>query len=78
MKVVKTLKRDWRSPRNFGALAAGGLSITLEGMSGEEDARVPVPCAHGGFVHTLCMLDCAENLARGYADPRPCVACRSA
>ena len=29
-------------------------------------------------MHTRCMLDSAENLARGYEDPRPCVACRSA
>ena len=30
------------------------------------------------FVHTRCMLDRAENLAREHADPRPCVVCRSA
>ena len=29
-------------------------------------------------MHTRCMLDRAENLAKGYADLRPCVACRSA
>ena len=46
--------------------------------SDEDDARVPVPCAHGGFVHTRCMLERAENLARGHTDPRPCVARRSA
>ena len=49
------------------------------GESGEDDARVPVPCAHGRFImHTRCMLNHAENLARGHADSRPCVACRSA
>lgn len=29
-------------------------------------------------MHTHCMLDYAEHLARGHADLRPCVACRSA
>ena len=53
----------------------------LDGSVGESEdnyVRVPVPCAHGGFVHARCILDRAEHLARGHANPRPCVACRSA
>ena len=44
----------------------------------ENHVQVPIPCAHDGLVHGRCMLDHAEHLARGHADPRPCVACRSA
>ena len=36
-----------------------------------------VPCPHGEQVHARCMLDRAERLASGDADPQPCVACRS-
>jgi len=53
----------------------------LDGSVGESEdnyVRVPVPCAHGGFVHARCMLDRAEHLSRGHTDPRPRVACRSA
>ena len=31
MKVMKTWDWDWRSPRNFGARIAVGLSVTLLG-----------------------------------------------
>ena len=41
MKVVKTLKGDWRSPRNFGARTAGGLSITLVGSRGKTTLEYP-------------------------------------
>ena len=41
------------------------------------DLRVPVPCPHGGFVHSSCMLERADHLARGHIDPRSCVACLS-
>ena len=39
---------------------------------------VPIPYTHGGFVHTRCMLDRADRIARGHANPRACVACQSA
>ena len=35
------------------------------------------PCPHGEQVHARCMLDRAERLASGHADPQQCVACRS-
>ena len=56
-----------------------GLPLDYSGgESDENDPRVPVPCAHGGCVHSRCMLDSAEHPARGHVDPRPCFACRSA
>ena len=36
-----------------------------------------IPCPHAEQVRDRCMLDRAERLARGHADPQPCVACRS-
>ena len=36
-----------------------------------------IPCPHGEQVHARCMVDRAERLASGHADPQPCVACRS-
>ena len=62
---------------NSGARVAVGLSILCE-ESEENDARVPVPCAHGGIVHASYMTDRAEYLARGHAALRPCVVHRSA
>ena len=41
MKVVKTLKGDWRSPRIFGASIALGLSITLVGSRGKTALEYP-------------------------------------
>ena len=41
MKGVKTLKGDWRSPRNFGARTAVGLSITLVGSRGKTTLEYP-------------------------------------
>ena len=41
MKVVKSLKGDWRSPRNFGARTAVGLSITLVGSRGKTTLEYP-------------------------------------
>ena len=35
------------------------------------------PCPHGEQVHARCMLDRAERLANGHAEPQPCVACHS-
>ena len=35
-----------------------------------------IPCPHGEQVHARCMLDRAERLASGHADPQPCFACR--
>ena len=49
-----------------------------DGQSGDSHVRVPIPCTHGGLVHVRCMLDRADSIARGYADPRPCVVCQSA
>lgn len=46
--------------------------------SEDNHEQVPRPCAHGGLLHACCMLDRAEHLARGYADPRRCIASRSA
>ena len=37
-----------------------------------------IPCPHGEQEHARCMLDRAERLASGHADPKPCVACRLA
>ena len=48
------------------------------GGPGATHVRVPIPCAHGGFVHALCMLDRADRIAGGHTDPRPGVACHSA
>ena len=39
---------------------------------------MPIPCAHGGVLHARCMLDRGDRIARGYADPRPCVVFQSA
>ena len=39
--------------------------------------RVLVPCPYGGLVHVRCMLERADHIARGHADPRSCIACRS-
>ena len=36
-----------------------------------------ISCPHGEQVHASCMLDRAERLASGHADPQPCVTCRS-
>ena len=36
-----------------------------------------ISCPHGEQVHARCMLDRAERLASGHADPQPFVACRS-
>ena len=41
MKAVKTLKGDWRRPRNFGARTAVGLSITLVGSRGKTTLEYP-------------------------------------
>ena len=55
-----------------------GLALAeLTAGSGNIHMRVPVPCPHGGFVHSSCMLERADRLARGHIDPRSCVACRS-
>ena len=70
-------ERGLEESEEFWCTYCGWPLDNARGESGEDDARVPVPCAHGGFVHTRCMLDRPENLARGHADPRPCVACRS-
>ena len=51
--------------------------VDSDGQSGDSHVRVPIPCTHGGFVHARCMLDRAERIARGYADPRPCIVCQS-
>lgn len=40
--------------------------------------RVLIPCAHEGIVHAKCMLDWADRITRGHADPRPCVVCQLA
>ena len=72
------VERGLEESEEFWFTYCGWSLDNSSGESGEDDARVPVPCAHGGFVRTRCMLGRAENLARGYADPRPCVACRSA
>ena len=48
------------------------------GESGDNHVRVPIPCAQGGSVHARCTLDRVDHIARGQADPRPCVACHSA
>ena len=48
-----------------------------KGGAGDNHMRVPIPCPHGGYVHVCCMLERAEHLARGHADPRFCVAYRS-
>ena len=48
------------------------------GVSEDNHVQVPLPCAHGGLVHARWMLDCVEHLARGRADPKPCVAPHSA
>ena len=56
-----------------------GRALDDSGDESEDNhVQVPIPCAHGGFVHARCMLHRAEHLARGHANPRPCVACRSA
>ena len=56
-----------------------GWPLDNSGGESEEDvARVPVPCANGGFVHERCMLGRAEHLARGHANPTPFVMSRSA
>ena len=52
--------------------------VDSDGQSGDSHVRVPIPCTHGGFVHARCMLARADRIARGYADPRPCVVCQSA
>ena len=36
-----------------------------------------IPCCHGEQVHVSCMLQGADRLASGHADPQPCVTCRS-
>ncbi|CAN0588523.1 unnamed protein product, partial [Laminaria digitata] len=55
----------------------GLVLAELTAGSGNIHMRVPVPCPHGGFVHSSCMLERADRLARGHIDPRSCVACRS-
>ena len=72
------VERELEESEEFLCTYCGWPLDNSSGESGKDDALVPVPCAHGGFVHTRCMMNRAENLARGYADPRPCVACRSA
>ena len=49
-----------------------------DGQSGDSQVRVPIPCTHEGFVHARYMLHREDRIARGHADPRPCVACQSA
>ena len=48
-----------------------------DGQSGDSHVLVPISCTNGGFVHSRCMLDRADRIARGHADPRPCVAFQS-
>ena len=38
---------------------------------------VQVPCEHGRRVHDHFMLECAEFIALGNADPRLCLTCQS-
>ena len=56
----------------------GRALVDSDGQSGDSHVRVPIPCTHGGFVHARCMLDLADRIARGYADPRLCGVCQSA
>ena len=65
------VERGLEESEEFWCTYCGWPLDNSSGESGEDHARVPVPC-------TRCMLARAENLARGHADPRPCVACRSA
>ena len=71
-------ERRLEEPEEFWCTYCGWPVDNSSGESGEDDAREPVPYAHGGFVHTRCMPDRAENLARGHVGPRTCVTCRSA
>ena len=74
--VVKTLKGDWRSPRNFGARTAVGFSITLVGSRGKTTLEYPFHAP----MEVVCTAAacCTARKPRERTDPRPCVACRSA
>ena len=41
MKVIKTMKGDWRSQRNFGERTAVGLSIALVRSRGKTTLEYP-------------------------------------
>ena len=44
---------------------------------GDNHRRVPVQCPHGGFVHSSCMLERVDRLARGHIDLKSSAACSS-
>ena len=52
------------------------LDDPIVGLGGM-NAPVRVPCDHGGRIHGRCMLERADRIACGSADPRPCLACQS-
>ena len=56
------------------------LRSGLENYGGDSEVDplwATITCVHVEFVHVSCMLDCAERLACGHKDPRPCIVCRS-
>ena len=58
------------------AYCGRALDDPIDGLEGM-NAPVRVPCDHGGRVHGLCMLERADLIACGSADPRPRIACQS-
>ena len=71
------MEGELEEPEEFWCIYTGWPLDNSVGESEENDARVPAPCARGGFVRTRCMLDRVEHLAREHASSSPCVACRS-
>lgn len=65
------------APKHHGPVAVG-LEVTLLGSRRTTTYGYPFPCARIWFMHASCMLDRAEHLATGCADPRPRVGCQSA
>ena len=52
------------------------LDDSISGIGGMK-APARVFCDHGGRIHGYCMLESAENISIGQADPRPYLACQS-
>ena len=65
--------------RNRGASPCAYCGRALKNSTGDsavDSLWALIPCPHGDQVHAHCMLDRAERLQSGNADPQPCVACR--
>ena len=55
------VERGLEESEEFWCTYRGWLLHNSSGESGEDHARVPVPCPHGGCVHSRCMLHRAET-----------------